>query len=124
MYTADMSVHNCIGDSFRGATWVALHNGGGTGIGEASNGGFGLLMDGTEDAHVRADQMLSWDVYNGIARRAWARNDNALETIQYVLECSISIIYRLAMDANPLLRVTLPNKSDDDVVKAALSSCH
>lgn len=97
---ADMSIHNVIGDSFRGATWVAIHNGGGTGWGEASNGGFGLVLDGTEDAARRAEMMLHWDVLNGVNRRSWAGNSNAIETI------------RLAMEQNPNLKVTLPTPVD------------
>jgi len=104
-----MSVHNAIGDSFRGATWVALHNGGGTGFGEASNGGFGLVLDGSDDAHNRATSMLAWDVNNGVARRAWARNENALTAIKRAME----------LDAN--LKVTIPEIVDDDIVTAALS---
>ncbi|MDG1524633.1 MAG: urocanate hydratase, partial [Candidatus Thalassarchaeaceae archaeon] len=77
MFTADMAIQNFVGDSFRGATWVSIHNGGGVGWGEVINGGFGLLLDGTDDADVKLKSMLSWDVNNGVARRAWARNDGA-----------------------------------------------
>lgn len=80
-FTADMAVHNVIGDSFRGATWVSIHNGGGVGWGEVINGGFGMVLDGTEDAERRLTSMLHWDVYNGIARRSWARNQHAIDTI-------------------------------------------
>merc|ERR1712066_829613 len=76
-FCADMSVHNCIGDAVRGAHWVSLHNGGGVGWGEVMNGGFGMLLDGTEDSDRRLRMMLHWDVNNGIARRNWARNDGA-----------------------------------------------
>jgi len=96
-----MAVQNCIGDSFRGATWVSLHNGGGVGWGEVINGGFGLVLDGSEDADRRADQMLNWDVSNGVARRCWSGNDNARLAIER------------AMEADPRLRVTLPNAVDD-----------
>lgn len=99
-FTADMAVHNFAGDSFRGATWVSLHNGGGTGWGEAINGGFGLLLDGSPEADQRLENMLYWDVTNGIARRSWALNPPALRTIQR------------AMELNPLLRVTLPHEPD------------
>lgn len=107
MFCADMSVHNAIGDSFRGATWVALHNGGGCGWGEVSNGGFGLFLDGTAEASTRASGMLDWDVNNGVARRAWARNDNAVYAVKQ------------AMAANPLLTVTLPTETDDAAIDAA-----
>jgi urocanate hydratase len=95
-YTADMAVHNVIGDSFRGATWVSIHNGGGVGWGEVVNGGFGMVLDGSQDADRRLHQMLFWDVNNGIARRAWARNPHALDTI------------KRTMAAYPDLQVTLP----------------
>ena len=95
-YTADMAVHNVIGDSFRGATWVSIHNGGGVGWGEVMNGGFGMVLDGSKDADRRLHAMLFWDVNNGIARRAWARNPHALSTI------------RRTMEAYPDLVVTLP----------------
>lgn len=96
-YTADMAVHNVIGDSFRGATWVSIHNGGGVGWGEVINGGFGLLLDGTEEAQKRLESMLFWDVNNGISRRSWARNQGSVFAI------------KRAMKANPNLKVTLPN---------------
>lgn len=109
---ADMAVQNCIGDSFRGATWVALHNGGGVGWGEAVNGGFGLVLDGSVDAERRAKSMLSWDVNNGVARRCWSGNKLADESI------------RAAMRADDTLHVTLPHDVDDavdHVIDAALS---
>lgn len=95
-FTADMAVHNFVGDSFRGATWVSLHNGGGVGWGEVVNGGFGLVLDGSEEAKHRLESMLFWDVNNGIARRAWARNEEAIFAI------------KRAMEHEPLLKVTLP----------------
>merc|ERR1712150_449702 len=101
-FCADMAVQNCIGDAFRGATWVALHNGGGCGWGEVMNGGFGLVLDGSEDASRRAHSMLNWDVSNGVARRSWSGNQNALDTIQ------------LAMESNKDLVVTIPNNVEDD----------
>ncbi len=107
-YTADMAVHNVIGDAFRGATWVSLHNGGGVGWGEAINGGFGLLLDGSPQAERRLKAMLFWDVHNGIARRAWARNPNALSTI------------RRTMEAHTDLRVTIPHLADEDLVRRAV----
>ena len=97
MFTADMAVHNVIGDSFRGATWVSLHNGGGVGWGEVINGGFGLVLDGSADAERRMASMLYWDVNNGIARRSWARNDEAIFTA------------RRAMKSNAELKITLPH---------------
>ena len=107
-FTADMAVHNVIGDSFRGATWVSLHNGGGVGWGEFINGGFGMVIDGSEEASARAERMLSWDVDNGIARRSWARNSGAMFTA------------RREMERNPNLRITLPNLADDEVIRQAL----
>ncbi len=108
MFTADMAVQNCIGDSFRGATWVSLHNGGGVGWGEVVNGGFGMVLDGSDDAGRRLNLMLNWDVNNGIARRAWARNSPAEFAIAQ------------AMDRDPLLRVTLAEHAEDTVVDAAI----
>ena len=99
--TADMAVQNFAGDSFRGATWVSLHNGGGTGWGEAINGGFGLTLDGSSACDRRLKSMLFWDVSNGIARRSWARNKPAIETI------------RRAMGKNPLLKITIPHETDE-----------
>lgn len=104
-YTADMAVQNVIGDSFRGATWVSLHNGGGVGWGEVINGGFGMVLDGTEEADKRLEMMLHWDVNNGIARRSWARNEGAISAI------------RREMEKTPNLKVTLPNIADDEVVE-------
>uniref|UniRef100_A0A0B7ACI2 Urocanate hydratase n=3 Tax=Arion vulgaris TaxID=1028688 RepID=A0A0B7ACI2_9EUPU len=101
---ADMAIQNVIGDSFRGATWVAIHNGGGVGWGEVINGGFGLVLDGSEEAGKRAHEMLSWDVSNGVSRRCWAGNHNAKVTIQRTME------------ANPKLRVTLPYSVEDDTL--------
>lgn len=109
-YTADMAVHNVIGDSFRGATWVSLHNGGGVGWGEVINGGFGMVLDGTPEADRRLHAMLFWDVNNGIARRAWARNPHALTTI------------RRAMEAYPDLQVTVPYLAEEDVVRKAMGA--
>ena len=103
-FTADMAIQNVIGDSFRGATWVSIHNGGGVGWGEVINGGFGMLLDGSADASRRLKSMLHWDVNNGIARRSWARNDEAIFAI------------KRAMKAEPLLKVTLPNKVDDELM--------
>lgn len=102
--TADMAVQNVIGDSFRGATWVSLHNGGGVGWGEVINGGFGMVIDGSEDADRRIGEMLLWDVNNGIARRSWARNQGAINAIQR------------EMERTPLLKVTLPNLADDTLI--------
>ncbi len=106
-FTADMAVHNVIGDSFRGATWVSLHNGGGVGWGEVINGGFGMVLDGTPASEERLKSMLFWDVNNGIARRSWARNEEAV------------FAAKRAMQQNPDLQITLPNVADDEVVKAA-----
>ena len=104
MFTADMAVHNFVGDSFRGATWVSLHNGGGVGWGEVINGGFGLLIDGSKESERKLLSMLDWDVNNGITRRAWARNDGAIFAI------------KRAMDSNPKLKVTLPNLTTDNII--------
>ena len=109
-FTADMAVHNVIGDSFRGATWVSLHNGGGVGWGEVINGGFGMVLDGSESADRRLQSMLFWDVNNGIARRAWARNPHALSTI------------KRAMEQYPELRVTIPALAEDEIVIQALKT--
>ena len=107
--TADMAVQNVIGDSFRGATWVSIHNGGGVGWGEVVNGGFGMVIDGSEESDRHIREMLLWDVNNGIARRSWARNEGAVEAI------------RREMDRTPGLRVTLPSFADEDVVRNALN---
>jgi urocanate hydratase len=104
-FTADMAIHNVIGDSFRGATWVSIHNGGGVGWGEVINGGFGMLLDGSEDADRRLKSMLFWDVNNGISRRSWARNEGAIFAI------------KRAMEVEPKLKVTIPNIASDDTVK-------
>ena len=103
-FTADMAVQNVIGDAFRGATWVSLHNGGGVGWGEVINGGFGMVIDGSDEADRRIRRMLLWDVNNGIARRAWARNSGSLDAI------------RREMERTPGLRVTLPNLVDDSLL--------
>ena len=103
--TADMAIHNVIGDSFRGATWVSIHNGGGVGWGEVINGGFGMVIDGSDEADRRIRQMLLWDVNNGIARRSWARNEGAMEAI------------RREMERTPNLKVTLPNLTDDAMLQ-------
>jgi len=107
---ADMAVHNVVGDSFRGATWVSLHNGGGVGWGEVINGGFGMVLDGSEEADRRIGSMIAWDVNNGIARRAWARNPGARFAI------------RRAMEAEPRLLATLPHEADPDLVRNALKN--
>jgi urocanate hydratase len=104
-FTADMAIQNVIGDSFRGATWVSIHNGGGVGWGEVINGGFGMLLDGSQQAQRNLTSMLHWDVNNGIARRNWARNENAIFAI------------KRAMEAEPLLKVTLPNLVDDELLE-------
>jgi urocanate hydratase len=103
-FTADMAIHNVIGDSFRGATWVSIHNGGGVGWGEVINGGFGMVLDGTNEAERRLKSMLFWDVNNGISRRSWARNDEAIFAI------------KRAMEVEPNLKVTLPNIVDDSLL--------
>ena len=103
-FTSDMAIHNVIGDSFRGATWVSIHNGGGVGWGEVINGGFGMVLDGSKDAQRRLQSMLYWDVTNGIARRSWARNKEAVYAI------------KRAMRTNSMLQVTLPNFVDDELL--------
>jgi urocanate hydratase len=103
-FTADMAIQNVIGDSFRGATWVSIHNGGGVGWGEVINGGFGMLLDGTADADRRLKNMLHWDVNNGIARRNWARNKEAISAIER------------AMEINPQLKVLVPNFVEDNLL--------
>jgi urocanate hydratase len=108
-FTADMAVQNVIGDSFRGATWVSLHNGGGVGWGEVVNGGFGMMIDGSAEADRRIVAMLQWDVDNGIARRSWARNPGAIAAI------------RREMERTPDLRVTLPHIADDKIISTALA---
>lgn len=103
-FTADMAIQNVIGDSFRGATWVSIHNGGGVGWGEVINGGFGMLLDGSKDAQRRLKMMLYWDVNNGISRRSWARNDGAMFAI------------KRAMESEPRLKVTVPNLVDEETL--------
>ena len=103
-FTADMAIQNVIGDSFRGATWVSIHNGGGVGWGEVVNGGFGMVIDGSKEAEQRLQAMLFWDVNNGIARRSWARNKEAIFAI------------KRAMEVEPNLKVTLPNIVDDKLL--------
>ncbi|MCD6555872.1 MAG: urocanate hydratase, partial [Bacteroidales bacterium] len=103
-FTADMAVQNVIGDSFRGATWVSIHNGGGVGWGEVINGGFGMLLDGSNDAERRLKSMLHWDVNNGMTRRSWARNKGAVSAV------------KRAMKENKNLKVTLPNFADDNLI--------
>jgi len=104
-YTADMAIQNVIGDGFRGATWISIHNGGGVGWGEVINGGFGMLLDGTEDADRRLRMMLHWDVNNGISRRSWARNEGAIFAI------------KREMERTPNLKVTIPSLVDEDLSK-------
>lgn len=103
-FTADMAIQNVIGDSFRGATWVSIHNGGGVGWGEVINGGFGMVLDGSKDTERRLKSMLFWDVNNGIARRSWARNEGAI------------FAANRAMKMEPNLKMTLPNFVDDKLL--------
>ena len=103
-FTADMAIHNVIGDGFRGATWISIHNGGGVGWGEVINGGFGMLLDGSKDAERRLKMMLHWDVNNGISRRSWARNEGAIFAI------------KRAMEMEPKLKVTIPAIVEDDLI--------
>jgi urocanate hydratase len=103
-FTADMAVQNFVGDGFRGATWISLHNGGGVGWGEVINGGFGMTIDGSPEAEERLKMMLHWDVNNGISRRSWARNKPARFAIEQ------------AMKENPDLKVTLPEEADDELL--------
>ena len=107
-FTADMAIHNVIGDSFRGATWISIHNGGGVGWGEVINGGFGMLLDGSQNAERRLLSMLHWDVNNGIARRSWARNEGAVFAI------------KRAMETEPKLKVTIPEMVNDEIIKGLL----
>ncbi len=107
-FTADMAVQNVIGDSFRGATWVSIHNGGGVGWGEVINGGFGMVLDGSADTSRKLKMMLHWDVNNGIARRSWARNKGAMFTL------------KREMERTPGLKVTIPYIADDDIIDEAL----
>ena len=107
-FTADMAIHNVIGDSFRGATWVSIHNGGGVGWGEVINGGFGMLVDGSDQADTHIRSMLHFDVNNGIARRAWARNKGAISAINR------------AQEVEPSLQVTMPHLADDNLIDELL----
>lgn len=109
-FTADMAVQNVIGDSFRGATWVSLHNGGGVGWGEVINGGFGMVLDGSSDTEDKLRMMIHWDVNNGIARRSWARNSEAIFAI------------KREMDRTPGLKVTIPYMADDDTIEGAMKN--
>ena len=104
-FTADMAIHNVIGDSFRGATWVSIHNGGGVGWGEVINGGFGMLIDGTKEAEKNLKNMLFFDVNNGVARRSWARNEEAIFAI------------KREMKRSPNLKITLPNFVNENLLK-------
>jgi urocanate hydratase len=104
-YTADMAIQNVIGDSFRGATWVSIHNGGGVGWGEVINGGFGMVLDGSKESEDNLRSMLFWDVNNGISRRSWARNKGSIFEI------------KRAMKKEPLLKVTIPNMVDEKLIK-------
>ncbi|MFL3661965.1 MAG: urocanate hydratase, partial [Polaribacter sp.] len=104
-FTADMAIHNVIGDSFRGATWVSIHNGGGVGWGEVMNGGFGMLLDGTKEADEKLKNMLFYDVNNGVARRSWARNEEAIFAI------------KREMERTPNLKITLPNLVEENLLK-------
>ena len=110
MFTADMSVHNFVGDSFRGATWTSLHNGGGVGWGEVMNGGFGLFIEGSIDSTKRIESMISWDVMNGLARRSWARNIGAMDTVSQALE----------LDQD--LSITMPNLVNSNVLDNVFKS--
>jgi urocanate hydratase len=109
-FTADMAVQNFVGDGFRGATWISLHNGGGVGWGEVINGGFGMLLDGSDDAGRRLELMLNWDVNNGIARRSWARNSGA------------DFAIKRAMNRDPLLQVTLATIAENNTVDNAIDT--
>ena len=109
-FTADMAVHNVIGDSFRGATWVSIHNGGGVGWGEVINGGFGMVIDGSAESQRHIEEMLLWDVNNGIARRSWARNEGAISAV------------RRQMAKTPGLTVTLPSIASDEVIEQAFEN--
>jgi urocanate hydratase len=104
MFTADMAIHNFVGDSFRGATWTSIHNGGGVGWGEVINGGFGMYIDGTKDSETRIESMISWDVMNGLVRRSWARNSGAISTVKDAQETNIG------------LEVTIPNLADEKLL--------
>tara|TARA_Y100001970_G_scaffold21852_2_gene25076 strand:+ start:20439 stop:22454 length:2016 start_codon:yes stop_codon:yes gene_type:complete len=110
MFTSDMAIQNFVGDSFRGATWISIHNGGGVGWGEVTNGGFGMVIDGTEECGTNIESMIPWDVNNGIARRSWARNDAAKWSIHR------------AMEANENLQVTIPNDVDESIISEIFDS--
>ena len=105
-FTSDMAIQNVIGDSFRGATWVSIHNGGGVGWGEVINGGFGMMIDGSKESERKLESMLFWDVNNGVSRRSWARNKEA------------NFAIKRAMQANPKLKVTMPNLADDQLINS------
>ncbi len=105
-FTADMAIQNVIGDSFRGATWVSIHNGGGVGWGEVINGGFGMMLDGSKDSDRRLKSMLFWDVNNGISRRSWARNKEA------------NFAIRRAMEMEPNLKVSIPSLADEELINS------
>ena len=107
-FCADMAIHNVIGDSFRGATWVSIHNGGGVGWGEVINGGFGMVVDGSDESDRHIREMLFWDVNNGITRRSWARNTGSIDAI------------RREMERTPQLSVTLPQFVDEAVIDEAV----
>ena len=108
-FCADMAVQNVIGDAFRGATWVSIHNGGGVGWGEVINGGFGMVIDGSADSDRHIREMLLWDVNNGIARRSWARNEGSIQAI------------KREMQRTPGLVVTLPNFVEDGIIDTQYS---
>ena len=108
MFTADMAIHNFVGDSFRGATWTSIHNGGGVGWGEVINGGFGMYIDGSNKSEKAIKSMVSWDVMNGLARRSWARNSGAISTVQDAVES----------DTN--LHITIPNLVDDNILNLVI----
>ena len=105
MFTADMAVQNFVGDAFRGASWISLHNGGGVGWGEVINGGFGMVIDGSENSQNNIESMISWDVNNGVARRSWARNEGAMFAIKRAME----------RDSN--LEVTISNLVDEKIIE-------
>ena len=104
MFTADMAIHNFVGDSFRGATWTSIHNGGGVGWGEVINGGFGMYIDGSLESENSIHSMISWDVMNGLARRSWARNIGAIDTVEE------------AGKLDPKLEVTIPKLVDEEIL--------
>ena len=110
MFTADMAIHNFVGDSFRGATWTSIHNGGGVGWGEVINGGFGMYIDGSLDSENSIRSMISWDVMNGLARRSWARNIGAISTVEE------------AGELDPKLYVTTPNLVEEDILANLIKS--